>query len=77
MIHLSPDTKEILNEYGTFITELRGPISMKVGNKNKLTLYFSSTNIGYFYYTSILTKNGLCTVEHIVYNHDNQTMIKY
>ena len=29
-IHVSPDTKQLLDRFGTFLLELRGPVAMKV-----------------------------------------------
>ena len=34
-IHLSPQTKEILDTFRTFKVELRGPVEMKVGPTDK------------------------------------------
>lgn len=41
-IHVSSSTKEILDKYGTFVTELRGQVKMKVGlfiPPNRFCLY--------------------------------------
>jgi len=43
-IHVSPDTKQILDTFNTFQLELRGPVEMKV-TFVKTSLFFHSRSI--------------------------------